>query len=109
MIETREAVENLDEITTVEGLDAVFIGPGDLAISLGFPPSMEPTEKVVVDAIDAILAAADKNGVIAGVYCAAGAVARRWFERGFRFVAIGSDTRFLVSAARAEIKAARGG
>ena len=109
MIETSEAVQKLDEITTVEGLDAIFIGPGDLAISHGCAPSMEPTEKVVVEAIDAILAAAEKNGVIAGVYCAAGAVAKRWFARGFRFVAIGSDTRFLASAAQAEIKAARGG
>jgi 4-hydroxy-2-oxoheptanedioate aldolase len=109
MIETSEAVEKLDEITTVDGLDAVFIGPADLAISLGCAPSMEPTEKIVVDAIDAIQAAAEKNGVIAGVYCAAGAVAKRWFDRGFRFVAIGSDTRFLASGAEAEIKVARGG
>ena len=108
MIETREALDNLDEIGTVKGLDAFFIGPGDLSISLGYPPSMDP-EKEVVDAIDANLAAAEKAGVIAGVYCASGAVAKRWFERGFRFVAIGSDTRFLASAAQAEIKAARGG
>jgi len=109
MIETREALDNLDEIAAVEGLHAVFIGPGDFSISLGYPPTMEPTEKEVVEGIDAILAASEKHGIMPGVYCVAGTVARRWFDKGFRFVAIGSDVRFLITGAQAEIKAARGG
>ena len=109
MIETREALENLDDIMTADGLDAVFIGPSDLSISLGFAPTMEPAEKELVSAIDAVLDAANRHGVKAGIFCTTGAVARRWFDQGFHFVAIGSDTRFLAAAAQAEIKAARGG
>ena len=108
MIETRQAVDNLDAIASVSGLDGLFIGPGDLCISLGHAPSMEPTEKDVVAAIDAVVAAARKHKIVAGMYCVAGTVARRWAERGFRFVAIGSDVRFLTASATAQLQAARG-
>ena len=58
MIETQEALDNLDEIMSVDGLDAIYVGPSDLAISLGHPPLPVPTEPEVVTAIDTILTAA---------------------------------------------------
>ncbi|MDG2406268.1 MAG: aldolase/citrate lyase family protein, partial [Paracoccaceae bacterium] len=54
MIETQAAIENLDEILTVNGVDAVYIGPSDLAISLGYGPSLTPTDPEVVDVIATI-------------------------------------------------------
>ena len=108
MIETSEALDNLDQIMSVPGLDAIYIGPADLSISLGFPPSPEPTEPVVVDAMATILAAAKRNGVVAGSHCANGAMVKRLFEQGFQFCTIANEVRLMAMAANAEIKAARG-
>ena len=65
-IETVEALENLDEILSVPGLDAVFVGPSDLGQSIGVPPRMETDEPQTVEAIDLILARARQHGVVAG-------------------------------------------
>ena len=55
MIETKQALDNLDQILSVEGLDAVYIGPSDLSLALGCKPSFDDPEKPVVEAIDHIL------------------------------------------------------
>ncbi len=108
MIETREALANVAAIAATPGLDGLFIGPGDLAVSLGQPPSLDPTGETA-RAVDDIVAAARKANCKVGIYCASGKTARKWFERGFDFIALGSDVRFLLNGAAAEIKAARGG
>jgi 4-hydroxy-2-oxoheptanedioate aldolase len=108
MIETREALDNLDEIISVDGLDAVYIGPNDLAISLGHAPIPEPTAPEVKEAIETIAAAAERHGVVAGIHTPSGASARDKIERGFRFVTIANDARLMAAAAAAEIEAARG-
>ena len=107
MIETREALDSLDEIMAVEGLDAVYVGPNDLATSLGYEPSLEPKEGEVIEAVDVILATAHKHGLKAGIHCPSGAIGRRMIEKGFRFVSMSNDSRLLAAAARAEIAAAR--
>lgn len=68
MIETRQALDNLDEILSVEGLDAVYIGPADLSLALGCTPRFDQDEKPVVEAIDLILARAREHGVAAGIH-----------------------------------------
>ena len=108
MIETAEALDNLDEIMTVDGLDAIYIGPNDLAISLGNPPMAEPTAKNVIEAVATILAAANRHGIMAGIHCPSGESARDKLDKGFRFVTIANDVRLMASAAKAEIEAARG-
>jgi len=64
MIETRQALDNLDAILSVEGLDAVYIGPADLSLALGCTPRFDQDEKPVVEAIDLILAKALERGVV---------------------------------------------
>jgi 4-hydroxy-2-oxoheptanedioate aldolase len=108
MIETAEALDNLDDIMSVEGLDGVYIGPNDLALSLGHEPTPEPTAPEVQEAIEAIRAAAERNGVVAGIHVPSGESARRRIDQGFRFVTIANDARLLAAAASAEIAAARG-
>ncbi len=108
MIETFEALENLDDIMGVDGLDAVYIGPNDLAISLGHAPSPEPTAPEVKEAIEAIRVAAERHGVVAGIHVLSGESARRRIEQGFRFVSLSNDARLMAAAANAEIEAARG-
>ena len=107
MIETVTAVENLDSIMSVEGLDAVYVGPSDLAISLGNPPSVEPTADNVIAAIAEILQVAHKHGVKAGIHCPSGSSVQDKFQKGFDFGTISADYRLMAAAAEAEIKAAR--
>ena len=63
MIETKQAMDNLDDILSVPGLDGLYIGPNDLAITLGCAPSGTPTDPIVLDAIRTILAGAKKHGI----------------------------------------------
>ena len=106
MIETRQALDNLDDIAQVEGLDAVYIGPNDLALALGYGPAAEPSEKEVIEAVEMILATGAKHGVKVGIHCPTGESARRRMEQGFAFIAIANDLRMLASAANAEVAAA---
>ena len=108
MIETTEALANLDEIMSVPGLDGIYIGPNDLSFSLGYPPSPDPQEPEVVEAIATILAAAKRNGVVGGIHCTGGAMAKRLYDQGFQFCTIANDFRLMTAAANAEIKLARG-
>jgi len=107
MIETAEALDNLADILSVPGLDAIYVGLGDLSVSLGCPPTLDPTEPVVVDAIAAVLAAAHDHGLKAGIHCSGGAGAAGRFAQGFDFCSLANDARLLAAAAKAEIAAAR--
>ena len=114
MIETAEAMENLEDIMSVEGLDAVYVGPTDLSISLGHAPgtkgaSLEPVADNVIAAIDKILAIAAKKGVKTGIQCTSGEGVRDKFQKGFDLGTIMTDFRLIAAGAAADIKAARSG
>jgi 4-hydroxy-2-oxoheptanedioate aldolase len=99
MIETREALENLDGILGVTGLDAVFVGPSDLGQSLGYGPGVDREEPEVVEAIDRVLAAARDRGLAAGIFTASPGYASRMVEKGFRFVNVSTDAQLMAKAA----------
>jgi 4-hydroxy-2-oxoheptanedioate aldolase len=105
MIETREALDNLEEIVGVQGLDAVFVGPSDLGQNLGHGPGTDREEPEVLEAIDSILAAARGHGLTAGIFTGTPEYASRMVEKGFRFVTISSDVRLMAAAAAAAIGA----
>jgi 4-hydroxy-2-oxoheptanedioate aldolase len=107
MIETKQAVDNLDDILSVPGLDALYIGPNDLSLSLGFPPSAVPTEPVVVAAIKTILAGAKRHGVAAGIHCGSTAMAKELIELGFQFTTLLADNAFLAAAAKGAVAEVR--
>ena len=104
MIETRQALENLEGILDVDGHDAVFVGPTDLGQSLGYGPGPDREEPEVVEAIDSVLAAARGRGLAAGIFAGSPEHASRMVEKGFRFVNVSSDAR-LMAGATAEIVA----
>jgi 4-hydroxy-2-oxoheptanedioate aldolase len=108
MIETREAMENLDEIMSTPGLDAVYVGPNDLALSLGFKPSPNPTVPEVLDAISTIAETAKKHGIVPTIHCANGEMAARMQAQGFQLMTIANDTRLMVLGATQECAIARG-
>jgi 4-hydroxy-2-oxoheptanedioate aldolase len=109
MIETRQAVENLDDILSVPGLDALYIGPNDLAISLGCGPSPVPTDRIVLDAIQTIVKGAKRHGVVAGIHCGSTAMAKEMIALGFQFVTLLADNALLTSAARDVVAQMRDG
>jgi 4-hydroxy-2-oxoheptanedioate aldolase len=99
MIETRDALNNLDEILSVPGLDAIYIGPADLSNALGCTPKFDQDEKPVVDAIDLIVTKAKQHGVFAGIHNGTPEYAQKMIDKGFRFVTIGSDARLIATKA----------
>jgi 4-hydroxy-2-oxoheptanedioate aldolase len=107
MIETREALANIDEILAVPGLDAIFMGPSDLSITLSRGETLNPTGAEVEKALDHALARAKAAGKIAGVYAPTGERVDECIKRGFTFMALGSDTVALRMGAQAALKAAR--
>jgi 4-hydroxy-2-oxoheptanedioate aldolase len=107
MIETAEAVGNLDEILSVKGLDAVYIGPSDLSISYGHPPGGDKPDEWMMGALRKVLDACTRHGVKPGIHCGAPSYAKKMIEMGFRFVTVGGDTRFLTTGAQAAVQEMR--
>lgn len=84
-IETKQALENLDAIAKVEGIDVLFIGPWDLGNNLGYPVTGEFAPELKA-AIAKILEAAKANGKKAGIYCTGGEMAKMYADHGFDMV-----------------------
>jgi 4-hydroxy-2-oxoheptanedioate aldolase len=97
MIETRAGLDNLDSILTVEGLDAIYVGPSDLALALGYEPQLDPTEEAVIKAIEHILDRAQKENIVAGIHTASPANAKKMIQQGFQFVTVSTDVRLLIA------------
>ena len=100
MIETAQALDNLDAILSVEGLDAVYIGPSDLSLALGCKPTFDDVEPKVAQAIDHILDHAKAHGLVAGIHNGRPDVAKARIAKGFRFVTVSSDARILAAGSR---------
>ncbi len=109
MIETQQALDNLEEILGVPGLDGIYIGPSDLALSLGGTPKPDQTDPKVVEAINHILAAAKSHGVVPGIHCGAPAYAAQMVEQGFQLVTILSDNLLMATAAKRAVAELREG
>lgn len=104
--ETRTAIENLDALCAVDGVDGVFIGPSDLAASLGHPGNAGHPEvqAAIDDGLKRILA----SGKAAGILTTDQGQARRYMDMGCHFVAVGIDVATLATGART-LRAAFGG
>ena len=98
MIETRQALDNLDAILAVDGIDGVYVGPSDLGLSLGYEPTLEPTAPEVLDAIAEIGRRAKAAGRIAGCHCGSVAMVRRLQAQGFDFGSLLTDMRIVTQA-----------
>jgi 4-hydroxy-2-oxoheptanedioate aldolase len=105
MIETQRALAELDEIVSTPGIDAVYIGPSDLALALGEKPGS--TAPIVDDTVQRIADACRRHGVAIGMHTPAGSVARRYVERGFNFATVFSDAGLIAAAAREQLNIAR--
>lgn len=109
MIETAEAVANLDDILSVPGIDALYIGPSDLAFSMGRTPKLDQEDPVVVEAIERILAGAKRHKIPAGLHNASADYALKMIAKGFQFVSIMNDSGLMAQAANNVVKTIRAG
>ncbi|CAN7676580.1 MULTISPECIES: HpcH/HpaI aldolase family protein [unclassified Variovorax] len=107
MIETAQALDNLDDILSVEGLDAVYIGPSDLSLALGCRPVFDDVDPPVAQAIDHILERAKAHGLVAGIHNGRPDVALARIAKGFQFVTVSSDARLMAAGAQQMLAAMR--
>ena len=104
MIETKESLENLDEIMKTPGLDGIYIGPADLSLAIGQKPSFDkPEGDPVYEVIMKILDHAKKNKIIAGIQNGQPEYAEKMIKKGFQLVTIGSDQRYMAAASKAAL------
>ena len=109
MIETREGFDNVAEIAAVQGLDGLYIGPSDLALSFGMPPGFENRDPSFLELIDQIRNAAHKQDILCGIYAGSAQYAREMVDRGFDLVTGATDSAILLSGAQASIKTLKEG
>jgi 4-hydroxy-2-oxoheptanedioate aldolase len=107
-IESAQALENLDEILSLPGIDVAFVGPNDLHAQLGLTPSSEGTEAPFVDALERIKAGARKHRVAPGIFSANGEAAAERLRQGFQMISVTSDISSMIAAATRNLRAARG-
>lgn len=103
MIETRQGIDNLEEICAVPGLDAVYIGPADLSYALGLPPRGDNDDPLHLETCDRIRDVAHKHGKKAAMHCASPAFAAGAVKRGFDLVMLTSDVACMTAAARQQL------
>jgi 4-hydroxy-2-oxoheptanedioate aldolase len=106
MIESAEGCKNAREILSVPGVDACFIGPNDLSITLGFPPGLAELPPPVEEAIAEILAAARVTGKVAGIQVFTAQAAKPRIDQGFRFVSVMSEFEMVRDGAAEVLRAA---
>jgi 4-hydroxy-2-oxoheptanedioate aldolase len=107
MIETAQALDNLESILSVEGLDAIYIGPSDLSLAMGCKPVFDDVDPPVAQAIDHILGRATAHGLKAGIHNGRTDVALARIAKGFRFVTVSSDARLMAAGAQQALTAMR--
>lgn len=110
MIETAEGFANLDAITATPGLDGIYVGPADLSLSLSkgaLNPGLDREEPKMVEALQRIAAACQRNNIIAALHCGTPDYAVKALGWGFRMVTVGADVRFLTEAASTTVHSFR--
>lgn len=106
MIETTQALESIDDILAVPGIDAIYVGPADLSLTLGLPAGNNDSDASFSDALATIVAACERAGVVAGIH-ANGTLAQRRADAGFRMVTVTTDLVALRNGMAQEVASAR--
>ncbi len=106
MIESVTAIENLDAICSVSGLDAIFVGPNDLTMTMGIPEERDSRE--FVDTLQHVIDTAQKHGVAAGAHFSKIEHGKRLVQQGARFIPYSSDMRLIQHGIPAWLTALRG-
>jgi 2-keto-3-deoxy-L-rhamnonate aldolase RhmA len=105
-IETREAIENVDSILSVEGIDVGLIGPNDLSISLGIPDQMG--SEILTKAIDKVVEMAKKKGKATGIHIGNIEAIKKWRAKGMTVLAYSTDIGFMYNASKSSLEELKG-
>jgi 4-hydroxy-2-oxoheptanedioate aldolase len=107
MIETQQAIDDIDNILDVPGISGIYVGPSDLALSLGLKPSLDREEPQILKMYEKLIKATSSRGQFAGIHNATGAYAARMIDMGYRFVTLANDSGLMMRAAKSEIAVTR--
>lgn len=107
MIETAEGFENLDEIASTPGLNGLYVGPSDLSLGLGLDTFADLGDPRLLEALDAVVDAAKRQEIVAGVHAPSPERSVAMVERGFRFVTPTVDTSLVADGASASLERTR--
>jgi 4-hydroxy-2-oxoheptanedioate aldolase len=99
-----DSVENAEEICSVDGVDAIFVGPNDLLQSMGKTPGMESPDPEFVDAMNHLRETATKHGVAPGLHTLTAEQCSRRLGEGWKFIALASDVAFMMNGAKSTLK-----
>jgi len=108
MVETVGGIAHVEDIVSVPGVDAVYIGPSDLALAVGQKPGPRPYDDLA-EPVGTIQAACRRHGVALGIHSLSGEAAARWAEAGFDMITVGSDAGMFAGAVRSYLETARQG
>ena len=108
MIETRDAVENLDEILAVDGVDAIYVGPADLSLSYGYGPAYSDDNEEYKEVLEYIVQRCNNAGKDAGIHSTVGLAPNRR-EKGFMMQTISGDVAALAKGSYRDLQDARAG
>jgi 4-hydroxy-2-oxoheptanedioate aldolase len=108
MIETATALGNLDDILSVPGIDAVYVGPADLSLTLGLEPRMDQDAPSFEEARQTISAACQRHGIVPGIHANA-SLAKKHADAGYRMITISTDVGAMSSQAAADLRSVRSG
>lgn len=104
MIETREALEALDEIASVPGLDGLFVGPSDLSIALSNGEKLDRLSADTLAAMDKVADACKRNGLVAGAFAGTPEIMQKYSAKGFKFLAAAVDNDLLRQGAEVALQ-----
>ena len=109
MIETKEALDKLDEILDTPNLDGIYIGPADLSLAVGEEPGFDKEEDTIAyKKILEVLEAAKKRKLFTGIHNMSVDYAKKMISKGFDLVTVGSDQRFMSAGAKNVIENIKG-
>jgi len=108
MIETQTALDNLEAILDVPGIDGIYIGPSDLGFSLGMEPKLDREEPEIMAIYKRLLEETKKRGIAAGLHNGTAAYANKMIKMGFKLVTISNEVGLMQVAAKAAVIEARG-
>ena len=98
-----KAVRDAESIFSVPGIDAIFVGPNDLAASMRSADGKPPAPEATKEAYKHVLATCKKNKVAAGMHAGSPEEARRLIEEGWQFIAINSELKMMLDGASASL------
>lgn len=107
MIEHVNTIPKLDEIAKAPGIDGFYIGPSDLAVTMGLNPGMDQKDPRHVQAVQDILDAAKRNGLVAGMHVGGAEEAGRRFRQGFQLCPVAVDVALIANGSKAALQTAR--